>query len=349
MANINIQERAIGAIMGAYIGDALGLGPHWYYNLEEQRQQYGDWIDDYTNPQPDRYHGGMKAGQQSQSGLILNMLIDSTLMNNGYNEADFCNRLDTELFPLLDGTPSVGPGGFTSQSIREAWALRTQHNKPWGEVAGFTDNTEAAERTLALAVRYATEPTKLANAVSSNTLLTQCDETINAMTVAYGAVLGMLVQGHPLDEELSDKLMQLVGNQELPFHAMSIPGSKPSSAGTFASPDALISPSSIALAAHEDLIQPAWKVSIVYGMPCAVYHQFPACYYLAARYSNDFESAVLHAINGGGQNMARAMLTGALVGAQVGINGIPQRFIDGLEHSEELLERAQKLASHINA
>lgn len=349
MANINTQERAIGAIMGAYIGDALGLGPHWYYNLEEQRQQYGDWIDDYTDPQADRYHGGMKAGQQSQSGLILNMLIDSILTNGNYNEVDFCKRLDTELFPLLDGTPNVGPGGFTSQSIREAWVLRTQHNKPWGEVAGFTDNTEAAERTLALAVRYATEPTKLAESVSSNTRLTQCDETINAMTVAYAAVLGMLVQGHPLDEDLSGKLMQLVGDHQLPFHAMTIPGSQPSGAGTFASPDALLTPSSIARAAIENLIQPAWKVSIVYGMPCAVYHQFPACYYLAARYSDDFESAVLHAINGGGQNMARAMLTGALVGAQVGINGIPQRFIDGLENSEALLARAKKLASKINS
>ena len=348
MSTINLQDRAVGAIMGAYIGDALGLGPHWFYDLNEQYRLYGNWIKDYTDPQPDRYHGGMKAGQQSQSGLILNMQIDSILVNGEYNEEDFCRCIDNELFPLLDGTANVGPGGFTSQSIREAWTLRTQHKKPWGEVAGFTDNTEAAERVLALAVRYATNPQELARSVSSNTLLTQCDETINAMTVAYTAVLGMLVQGHPLDEELSGKLMQLVGDHQLPFHAMSIPGSKPSGAGTFASPDALLTPSSIARAASEDLIQPAWKVSIVYGMPCAVYHQFPACYYLAARYSDDFESAVLHAINGGGQNMARAMLTGALVGAQVGIQNIPQRFIDGLENSNELLNRAEKLAALIN-
>ena len=348
MSTINLQDRAMGAIMGAYIGDALGLGPHWFYDLNEQYRLYGDWINDYTDPQPDRYHAGMKAGQQSQSGLILNMQIDSILTNGGYNEEDFCRRLDTELFPQLDGTANVGPGGFTSQSIREAWVLRTQHNKPWGEVAGFSDNTEAAERVLALAVRYATKPQELARNVSSNTLLTQCDETINAMTVAYSAVLGMLVQGHPLDENLSSKLMQLVADHQLPFHAMSIPGSKPSGAGTVASPDALLTPSSIARAAHENLIQPAWKVSIVYGMPCAVYHQFPACYYLAARYSDDFESAVLHAINGGGQNMARAMLTGALVGAQVGIQNIPKRFIDGLEDSDKLLNRAEKLAALIH-
>jgi ADP-ribosylglycohydrolase len=90
-------------------------------------------------------------------------------------------------------------------------------------------------------------------------------------------------------------------------------------------------------------IEPAWKVSIVYGMPCAVYFQLPAAYYLAARFKNDFECAVLHAINGGGQNQARAILTGALVGAQVGLSGIPRRFLEGLQNGSELTALAVRL------
>ena len=41
MADTTIQNRAAGAIMGAFIGDALGLGPHWYYDLSELRRDYG--------------------------------------------------------------------------------------------------------------------------------------------------------------------------------------------------------------------------------------------------------------------------------------------------------------------
>jgi len=42
--------------------------------------------------------------------------------------------------------------------------------------------------------------------------------------------------------------------------------------------------------------------------------------------------------------MARASLTGALAGAQVGIRGIPERFITGLTNYEILLEMAERVA-----
>jgi len=357
MSDTTINDRAAGAIMGAFIGDAMGLGPHWYYDLAEMRRDYGEWISGYTDPRPGRYHDGLKAGQLSQAGFILKLTLRSLVECGGYDEADFCRRLDEELLPLLDGTPVSGPGGYTSQSIRELWRQRVQQKLPWGQTGGPADDTEAIERTLALAVRYARDPRQLAGAITGNTLLTQNDAAIVSMTVAYGAVLGMLVQGHALNEHLSGKLMRLVNKGELPFHHITgdnlqppRPGDPdPSHAGLFASPDALLTPSYMAAAAVDPdiCIEPAWKVSIVYGMPCAIYHQLPAVYYLAARFHDDFESALLHAVNGGGQNQARATLAGALVGAQVGLSRIPQRFIDGLEDSAELCRLAGELAGSL--
>jgi ADP-ribosylglycohydrolase len=345
---MKLNDRVAGAVMGALIGDALGVGPHWYYDRD-----YGNWICDYTEPKPHRYHAGLKAGQLSQAGIITTMLLRSVAERSGYDEADFCRRLDEELFPQLDGTPMSGPGGYTSQSIREAWRRRVEQNRSWKETGGHADTTEAAERALVLAVRYANAPAKVAQAVSANCLLTQADEAIVAMTTAYCCVLALLVQGEKLDAAISDKLMDLVKQGELPFHAVTGDRLRPPKAGDpdppragrFSSPDALLTPSYMAEAAHDPgiRIEPPWKVSIVYGMPCAIYHQLPAAYYLAARFSDDFEQAVLHAINGGGQNQARAILTGALVGAQVGLAAIPQRFLDGLENSAELSALARQL------
>lgn len=354
MLNPDIQARARGSLMGALIGEALAVGPHWYYDFDALRADYGSWISDYTEPQPGRYHAGLKAGESSQAGLLLELTMRSLRERGSYDEADFCRRLDEDFFPFIDGTPNNGPGGYTSQSMRAAWRLRVQRGQPWGEVGSYADTTEAAERTLAIAVRYAREPRKLAESVGNNTALTQIDPTVAAMTTAYCAALGLLVQGEPFDEKISGKLMALVRSGELPFHTVTAEGDglvpngaeAPRRPGQFASPDALLGMGSIARAAVDPdvRIEPAWKVSLVYGMPCSVYHQFPAVYYLTARFAGDFEAALLNAVNSGGQNQARAMLTGALVGAIVGIDGIPKRLFDGLDRAPERLALAGAIA-----
>jgi ADP-ribosylglycohydrolase len=245
-----VRERAAGAVVGALVGDALGVGPHWFYDLEEMRKTYGRWITGYTDPKPNRYHAGLKAGQFSQAGLILLMLLRSVVENRRYVEEDFCRRLDEELFSQLYGTPHSGPGGYTSQSIRNAWSQRVLEKKSWKETGGHADTTEAAERALVLAARYAKCPSRMAAVVRSNCVLTQSDEAIACMTTAYCCVLALLVQGETLDPLLSDKLLELAKVGELPFHVVTDEDLQPPKHGDperlrsehFSSPDALPTP-----------------------------------------------------------------------------------------------------------
>lgn len=348
-----LADRAAGALIGALIGDALGLGCHWYYDLAELRREYGT-ITGYTTPKPGRYHAGMRAGQLSQAGLIQAMLMQSVVAAGDYSEADVTRRLDEELFPQLDGTPMHGPGGYTNQSLREAWRRRVEQRLPWSQTGGAADTSESAERAIVLAALYAGQPRQLAHSVVSNCQLTQNDPAIVAMSLAYAAVLGELVAGATMSPAISETLMQRVKAGELPFHSVTGQGYAPPpaaadrpQAGNFSSPDALLTPAYAAQTARDPAIriEPAAKIATVYGLPCAIYHLLPAAYYLATRFADDFESAVLAAINGGGQNMSRAMLTGALVGAQVGLAGIPQRFIDGLEDGAALVKLAQAVAA----
>lgn len=57
--------------------------------------------------------------------------------------------------------------------------------------------------------------------------------------------------------------------------------------------------------------------------------------------------AVLHAINGGGQNMSRAMLTGALVNAKAGLSGISARFLPGLSDRDDSLKFNKQMTDRI--
>ncbi|MEL6961555.1 MAG: ADP-ribosylglycohydrolase family protein [Pseudomonadota bacterium] len=350
-----VQDRAAGALLGAFIGEALGVGPHWFYDLDELQTNFGSWIDNYTRPLPGRYHDGLEPGELSQGGLILALTIDSLLNTNGYEEGDFCRRFESEIFAKIDGTPMSGPGGYTSQSVREAFLRWNANGGNWRDIAGPADSTEALERTIALGAFYANDLKAMATAVDRNARLMQNDATVLSMTVAFNAVLALLIRGRPLDGDLSGALMSFAKKRELPFYVSTTGNLAPPESGRanplqatmFASPDALLSPSYMARAAKDPTIQiePAWKVSLVYGMPCAIYHMLPAAYYLAARFCNDFEAGVLHALNGGGQNQVRAMLTGTLIGAQTGLAGIPQRLIEGLVDKDALNSRVLKLAT----
>lgn len=348
-SNISRRSRIQGAIMGAFIGDALALGPHWYYDLEQLRAEYGDWITTYTAPKPGRYHAGQAAGSNSQSGFILNLLLQSLVAKSTYDQHDFTQRVDNDLFTQLDGTPNSGPGGYTSQSIRESWAKRQQGNA-WGAVAGLADNTDAAERIIAIAVRYAFNYADLTKHVAANTALFQQDPTVLAMTTAYGCLLGALIRGIDFNADISDYFMDLAKSGELPFFGISYSTGVPAP-GQYPSPEPLLMYATAARLAHNPHIniEPASAIAQVYGLPCAIYNQLPSVYYLAARFQGDFTQAVLHAVNSGGQNMARAMLTGALSGAIGGIESIPDYLIEGLLNHQQYLSLADKLAEQIMA
>ncbi|MGO9019790.1 MAG: ADP-ribosylglycohydrolase family protein [Syntrophobacteraceae bacterium] len=359
MANKDkIIDRAAGAVVGALIGDALGLGPHWYYDLDRMRADFGPWIEGYTEPKPGRYHAGLKAGDLSQTGLITAELLRSVVEKGGYDEEDFTRRLDEKFLRQMDGDAYSGPGGYTNQSIRELYQARVEQGRPWGKTGDYADTTEGAERAVVIAARYALSPNEGAQMIARNIRLTQIDPFVAALSAAYCVIVSALIRGEPFDGKLAGKLYGMVENRELPFAHAVLAEKKgtyvhdPTAASaSLPYPDGLLFPSHIWTAAKDPgvAIEPAWKVSLVYGMPCSIVCVLPAAYYLGARFQNNFEQAVLHAVNGGGQNMSRAMLAGALVGAQVGVSGIPQRFIDGLSGGNEAVDLAKRLGKSLTA
>ncbi len=119
-------DRAAGAVMGVLIGDAMAVGPHWYYDLDEMRQAYGGRVTDYVPVLPNRYHVGVELGDVSQSGQFNQLLIESVVACGRYVESDYTRRLDA-LLDTLDGTESGGR--FTEQAVRDIWHSRKKQGK----------------------------------------------------------------------------------------------------------------------------------------------------------------------------------------------------------------------------
>jgi hypothetical protein len=73
-----------------------------------------------------------------------------------------------------------------------------------------------------------------------------------------------------------------------------------------------------------------WVVGPRFSTACYVEDSIPAVVYLALKYHDDPENALIANTNLGGDNAARGAVLGALMGACYGIEKFPQRWIDGL-------------------
>jgi ADP-ribosyl-[dinitrogen reductase] hydrolase len=334
----SFQDSAAGAVMGALIGDALGLGCHWYYDVDLLRADYGDWVSGYTTSKPDRtdpfgyiarhrYEQGLSAGDLSQTGQTAVLLLESVADSGGYDPGNFTSRLD-ELLATLDGTPLSGR--FTDWAMRDVWKER-KGGRRWEDAGSRADTAEAAIRSVILAARYFKNPELLASKAFSNILLTHREPYTAAQSLAFSLTVSSLIQGTPL-ARIREFMANLANS---PFIKERIP-----------SFDCLTQVGNGARAAKAlGELKPPSLICSVYGLPCSIGFMLPASYYLIHRFPMDFETAVLSAVNGGGNNMARAALTGALSGAMVGLRGIPDRFLNGLKDSGRLLKLAKKMAS----
>ena len=321
-------ERATGAVIGL---------------LEALHKEHGSWVDNYVDPKPDGDHGfakvskfrydqGLRAGDVAQSGQIYSLLLDSITAEGRFNPADFFRRLDG-LFETLDGESY---SGRYTESLYRILLNKRRDGLSWDSsgMATTQDGPDGAELIVLLA---AIHPEPEAFVVEADRFLKVMflDGFTRGNHIAYGLVVQGLINGVAV-QDINTYMRGLTKNKTI--------------FGIVGGYDRFLTPGNGAIAQRQDLVtikEPKY-ISHVYGMDCQFMHLVPAAYYLLYRFPDNFEMATLSASNGGGNNMARAALTGAMAGAANGLNGIPERFLKGLVDGENLISKARKLSTLVN-
>jgi len=72
------------------------------------------------------------------------------------------------------------------------------------------------------------------------------------------------------------------------------------------------------------------------GPACSISSALPSVLYLALKYENDIENAFIENAMAGGDNCARGLALGMLLGGANGVSSIPQNWIDSLMADKEL-------------
>ena len=254
------------------------------------------------------------------------LLWESMAAQKQFSESHFGARLDT-LFTSLDGTELSGR--YSDRAIRETWIHRNAGIR-WGLAGSNTDTAEAAIWNVAHAALTHSDMRTLTVNTHASANLTHNSAYISGCSTAFVLGVAALINGVDLSDMRSYMLSL---RDDLEIHQRTC------------SNDVMfqIANEAALLGADANLeVDPIIACRLI-GMNCTMSFQVPSAYFLLHRFADDFETGVLTAINAAGNNMARAALTGALLGASVGLQGIPKRFIEGLAEHTRLLELCDQL------
>ena len=327
MTNL-FQAKSRGTLYGLCIGDALAMPVHWYYNRLALMNDYGRVADYKTprNPHPDsilwrstyvapnakgeilhdqarywgrrgiHYHQFLKAGENTLNVKVCRLLIESINQTGTYDTDDFLQRYITFM---------TSPGNHRDTYIEE------YHRNFFANYArGLPPRRCGVEEKhigglmgmIPVILFYCQDAQKARQAALAHLALTHPGLKMETAGTLIIDILLKVLQGTPLKAaiiaEIEAQRNPLLGH---PFTKL------------LNEPD-------------DRVIGPRFSTA------CYVEDSVPAVVYLALKYHDDPENALIANTNLGGDNAARGSILGALLGAAHGLEKFPNRWIDGLVH-----------------
>ena len=327
-----LEDRCAGMISGAYIADALAMPAHWYYDRTALREDYGV-IRSYLppkHPHPDSILWRSSYTPLNERGDILREQAQYW-GQPGMHYHPFLrpgeNTLNLQLVRLLDEsltakggydlddylkryidfmlTPGRHRDTYAEEYHRHFFTRLARGSKP--QRCGGTDVHIGGLASVGLlSARLGKDASA---AVQEHVGFSHGDPDVLDAAKTLTRMLFDLLLGEPLRETI--------------LHHGGRWFSERKAATWSKDPDLVV------IGRH---VSPA----------CYIRESFPASLYLAWKYADDFEAAVVANTMVGGDNCHRGAVIGALVGAACGHERLPQALRDGLlMHSEKAPESTE--------
>lgn len=324
--NATSESKRSGALWGLYIGDALAMPVHWYYNRSALLEDYGR-VTDYMapkHPHPDsilfrssytppnargeilhdqarywgkpgiHYHQFLKAGENTLNLKLCRLLADSLAACGGYDPDDYLRR-----YIEFMTTPGRHRDTYVEECHRNFFTNYARGIPP-RRCGANEKHIGGLVMMIPLVLYYYDRPDTARAAALEHLALTHPGPKMEDAGRLVSDLLLEVLAGKPLDEAVRQMIREqrspLVGH---PFEKW------------VGDPD-------------EGVIGPRFSTA------CYVEHSVPAVLYLALKYSRDPETALIVNTHLGGDNVYRGGVLGALLGAANGLEGFPRRWVEGL-------------------
>ncbi|MCX6856435.1 MAG: ADP-ribosylglycohydrolase family protein [Verrucomicrobia bacterium] len=334
------QDKLNGLTMGSFIGDAIAMPAHWYYDRTALHQDYGIirdylppksphsgsilWRSEYTalNEKGDilhdqarywgqrgiHYHQFLQAGENTLNLQLGKVLMDSLIACGSYDADDYLTRyIDFML------TPGKHRDTYVEECHRKFFTAYSRGTAP-RKCAGTDIHIGGLAHVGILCAYFGGDLTATREAVKLHISLThRSPEVLTAADATVRIVCGLL-NDVPLREAI------LTNSSDWFSKRKALEWSK--------------DPDEIVIGRR---VSPA----------CYIAEAFPASLYLAWKYADDFESAVISNTNVGGDNCHRGAVLGALIGGAVGLSNIPAKYVTGIHDSARLNNLIHSSITHL--
>lgn len=285
-------------VLASFLGDSLALGPHWQYDQGALELAFGR-VENLVAPPPDGYHRGKQAGQFTHYGDQTLVLLESIARTGGFDIKDFSRRW-LGLFQDYQG--------YYDGATKSTLANFSAGAEPL-ECGSSSNDLAGAARIAPLAFFLAGN--ELVEAARAQTTMTHNHGQVIEAAEFYARTLNAVLSG--ADPMAAMEEATKADYADLPAAEWLAKG----------------------LAANGSDIPAAVKSL---GQTCHAHHAFPAVVRIVAAKSDDLEGALIENAMAGGDSAARGLVIGMILGAYLGWEAIPPRWLEQLQARERIKE-----------
>jgi ADP-ribosylglycohydrolase len=315
------ELRKSGCLLGAFLGDALAMPVHWYYDRTALVRDYGHvtdllapknphadsilWRSGYAAPNAKgeilhdqakywgqrgvHYHQFLRLGENTLNMQLALELLASLRACSGYDRSDYLRR-----YVEFMTVPGRHRDTYLEECHRNFFTKYARGKKP-EDCGGEDIHIGGLAHVPILAVWYADDEKAALEAVREHVRVTHRGELVETAARDLTKMLVAIINGAEVRESIEKFGNGWVGRKKLEAWA--------------ARPDGEV-------------------IGAVLSPACYLEDSFPASLYLAWKYAGDLENALVANTNLGGDNCHRGIVVGALVGA--GGKPVPERWEHGL-------------------
>jgi len=318
--------KAQAALYGLFIGDALAMPVHWYYDRQALFRDYGRvsdylapkvehpdsilWRSHYRAPNPKgeilheqaqywgrpkvHYHQFLKSGENTLNIKLARLLMESIAHLGAYRTEDYLQR-----YIRFMTTPGMHRDTYIEACHRNFFENYALGRAP--EKCGRAEkHIGGLVGMVPILVHYRGRPRRAREAAREHLALTHPGDRMRIAADLFNNLFLRVLGG----KSLRKAILSAIDSQENPL---------------------LGHPFKKWEKLSDDVV-----IGRFLSTACYVEHAVPAVIYLALKYHADPEAMLIVNTMLGGDNAGRGALLGALAGAAGGLDALPPRWIHGL-------------------